>query len=191
MKLVFLVQSYQKSSGIDTSWNFYYFLKENSCKMIWWRLRTKIHIWSTWMWFKTNYLYVFSCMKTHNKASISYFTPPYVLQPRTKKTNHHSQTLIKYTWKTLQRKWKDCTINLHERNPRKCSKKHELDNRGLKVWQNQNRSYEAVEGDSGGYHVLSIQRGPTCSTSLHNPTAIEARQHIPSFPKMSWHFPSY
>ena len=128
-------QSYQKSSGVDTSWNFYYFLKEKSCKMIWWRPRTKIHIWTTWMWFKINYLNVFSCMKTHNKASISYFTPPYVLQLRTKKTNHHSQTLIKYTWKTLQRKWKDCTINLHKRNPRKCSKEHELDNRGLKVWQ--------------------------------------------------------
>ena len=46
----------------------------------------------------------------------------------------------------------------------------------------QNQLEEAVEGNGGGYQVLSIEEGPTCSTPLQNPTAIEERQHI-SFPQ--------
>ena len=57
--------------------------------------------------------------------------------------------------------------------------------------QNQNRSQEAVEGDGGGCEVLSIQRGPTCSTPLQNPTAVKERQQIPSPKIIPQHFPPY
>ena len=66
----------------------------------------------------------------------------------------------------------------------------ELDNREVRLSQNQNHLKKAVEGDGGGCHVPSIQRGPTCSTSLQNPTAVEERQHIPSPEKNSTTSPS-
>ena len=57
-----------------------------------------------------------------------------------------------------------------------AQKKRELDDRGLRLWQNQNRLNEAI----GGCQVLSIQRGPTWLVSLQNPTVVEERQHTPS-----------
>ena len=74
----------------------------------------------------------------------------------------------RFAWKTLEN----------------AQKKHELDDRGLRLWQNHNRLQEVVEGDSGGCQVLSIQRGPICLAPLQNPPAVEEHQHIPS-PKKS------
>lgn len=49
-------QPYQKQSGFDTNWSFYYFKKENACKMIQWRPKIKIHIQITWKQFEINTL---------------------------------------------------------------------------------------------------------------------------------------
>ena len=57
--------------------------------------------------------------------------------------------------------------------------------------QNQKQLHEAVESDGGRCHILSIQQGPTCSTSLQNPMAVEKRQHIPSPKKIPRFFPLY
>ena len=43
----------------------------------------------------------------------------------------------KFTWKILQRMWPLCNIKLH-----KC----EINDRGLRLWQNQNQLHEVVEG---------------------------------------------
>ena len=61
-------QSYQRSSDFDTPWKDYYVMKENSCKIIWWRPRIKIHNPTTPVWYKFN-----SCMPTQSKVSTSYF----------------------------------------------------------------------------------------------------------------------
>ena len=51
-----LSQSYQRSEDFDTIWKCYYYLKENACKMIWWRPRIKIHIPAARMSSKNNSL---------------------------------------------------------------------------------------------------------------------------------------